>query len=110
MFREIVPLRVEKDLIEDHVCQDDDRPLLNSAPPWSEFVETFLILVNKILVDVLSITDLNSFIKLFVEDSLKLIIKTDLVLSSLATINSEEDSPLEVVDSSFVFNHNLIDG
>lgn len=110
MLGVIVPLRVEKDLVEDQIGQDDDWPFLNRAPPWSEWVETFFILGLEILVKIISITYLNSVLKLNVIYGLKLILKTDLVLSSLAAKNGKEDGAIKVVDSSYVLNHNLIDG
>jgi hypothetical protein len=110
MLGEIVPLRVEKDLVEDHISQDDDWSLLGSAPPRFEGVETFLVLILKVLIDILPITNLYGTLQLFIINSLKLILKANFILSSLRTKNCEEYGSFEAIDSSIVGNYNLVDG
>jgi hypothetical protein len=36
MFWEIIPLRVEEDLIEDDISQENNCSLFDSTPPWLE--------------------------------------------------------------------------
>jgi hypothetical protein len=108
MFREIIPLGVEENLIKDDISQQHNSSLLNCTPPWLEGVKSFLILVKQVLVEKLPISNSDRALQFLIVYCLVLVFKFYCVLCPLASIDCKEDCIQEMVYSSIVFDNNLI--
>jgi hypothetical protein len=56
----VIPHRVEEDIVLKNICHKYRGSVLGFTPPWSESVETFIVLALEVLMLTLSISNLIS--------------------------------------------------